>query len=91
MPGTNLPGASALLFPPLYFRNRDKNFPIERFLSDAAAGALPSYSLVEPEYTTQSEENPQNIASGEAFAASVVNRGDNRSRVGAHAADLNVR
>jgi phospholipase C len=47
--------------------------PIAGFFSDAAAGTLPGYSLVEPNYSTQSEENPQNIALGEAFAASVIN------------------
>jgi phospholipase C len=29
--------------------------------------------LVEPDYSTQSEENPQNIAVGEQSAASVIN------------------
>jgi hypothetical protein len=33
---------------------------------------LPGYSLVEPDYGHQSEENPQNIAVGEEFAASVI-------------------
>ena len=43
------------------------------FLTDAAAGTLPDFSLVEPDYGTSSEENPQNIALGEQFAASIVN------------------
>jgi phospholipase C len=47
--------------------------PISDFFSDAAAGTLPGYCLVEPDYGTQSEENPQNIAVGEQFAASVIN------------------
>src|SRR5580704_2230425 len=42
------------------------------FDTDAAAGALPGLALVEPNYDTQSEEDPQNIAVGEAFAASVI-------------------
>ena len=33
---------------------------------DAAAGTLPDYCLVEPNYGNQSEENPQNIAVGGA-------------------------
>jgi phospholipase C len=69
---TTLP--SVELFPPLYLKNNGtKVVPITGFFTDAAAGTLPGYSLVEPNYETQSEENPQNIAVGEEFAASVVN------------------
>ena len=66
--------ATPELFPPLYFKNLNtKIVPIAGFFTDAAAGTLPNYSLVEPDYSTQSEEDPQNIAVGEAFAASVIN------------------
>ena len=66
--------ATTELYPPLYLKNAGtKVVPIAGFFSDAAAGTLPDYSLVEPDYSTQSEENPQNIAVGEAFAASVIN------------------
>jgi phospholipase C len=66
--------ATTELYPPLYLKNVGKKVvPIAGFFSDAAAGTLPNYCLVEPDYSTQSEENPQNIAVGEAFAASVVN------------------
>jgi phospholipase C len=41
--------------------------------AEAAAGNLPGFCLVEPDYGNQSEENPQNIAAGEQFAAKVVN------------------
>jgi phospholipase C len=62
------------LFPPLYLKNKGtKIVPIGNFFTDAAAGTLPNYCLVEPDYATQSEENPQNIAVGEEFAASVIN------------------
>jgi phospholipase C len=62
------------LYPKLYFDNVGKKVvPIADFFADAAGGTLPGYSLVEPDYGTQSEENPQNIAVGEEFAASVVN------------------
>jgi phospholipase C len=72
--GTTLPGASTLLYPPLFFKNNGtKIVPITQFFTDAAAGNLPGYCLVEEDFGTQSEENPQNIARGEAFAASVVN------------------
>jgi phospholipase C len=66
--------ASTELFPPLFLKNEGtKVVPIGQFFTDAAAGTLPNYSLVEPNYGNQSEEDPQNIASGEAFAASVIN------------------
>ena len=62
------------LYPELYFKNAGtKVVPITDFFSDAAAGTLPGYSLVEPNYGTQSEEDPQNIAVGEQFAAQVIN------------------
>lgn len=47
--------------------------PISQFYTDAAAGSLPSFTLLDPNYTTQSQENPQNIAVGEALLAKVVN------------------
>ena len=47
--------------------------PTAQFLTDAAGGTLPQFSLVEPDYSTQSQENPQNIAVGEAFLAGIVN------------------
>ncbi len=46
--------------------------PIADFFSDAAAGTLPSFSLLDPDFGTQSQENPQNIVVGEAFLAKVV-------------------
>jgi len=46
---------------------------LSAFFIDAAAGKLPSFSLLDPSYTTQSQENPQNIVVGEALMAQVVN------------------
>jgi phospholipase C len=46
---------------------------IERFIADAAAGNLPSFSIVDPDFRTSSEENPQDIRRGEAFAARIIN------------------
>jgi phospholipase C len=46
--------------------------PFSQFFADAAAGALPAFSLLDPDYGTQSQENPQNIAVGEAVLAQVV-------------------
>src|ERR1700733_12794261 len=61
------------LFPELYLKNEGTNvLPIADFFTDAAAGTLPGFALVEPGYDTQSEENPQNIVVGEAFAAQAI-------------------
>jgi phospholipase C len=43
-----------------------------QFFTDAAAGTLPSFSFLDPDYGTQSQENPQNIVVGEALLAKVV-------------------
>ena len=45
---------------------------IDRFFEDAAAGTLPSVSVVDPDFESCSEENPQDIQIGEGFAASVI-------------------
>ncbi len=69
---TNL--ATTELYPELYLKNLNTNVvPIADFFTDAAAGTLPGFCLVEPNYGTQSEEDPQNIAVGEQFAAQVIN------------------
>ena len=46
---------------------------IEHFFHHAAAGTLPSVSIVDPDFETYSEENPQDIRLGEGFAAAVIN------------------
>ncbi|HEY3954033.1 MAG TPA: alkaline phosphatase family protein [Streptosporangiaceae bacterium] len=64
---------STLLFPQLYFDNfGSKVVPIGQFFTDAKEGRLPGFSIIDPDYGTHSEEDPQNIAVGEAFAAEVV-------------------
>ena len=45
----------------------------QQFFADAAAGALPAVSIVDPDFGAYSEENPQDISLGESFAAAVVN------------------
>jgi phospholipase C len=64
---------------PFYFPNF-RNNPLQvarcvnnqQFFSDAAAGRLPSVSYLEENFSYQSEENPQDIAYGEAFLARVA-------------------
>jgi phospholipase C len=62
------------LYPELYARNvGTKVVGIDQFFDDARAGQLPGFCLVEPNYLLGSEEDPQNIAVGEHFAAKVIN------------------
>jgi phospholipase C len=44
----------------------------QQFFADAAAGALPSVSIVDPDFVAYSEENPQDIKFGESFSAAVI-------------------
>jgi phospholipase C len=46
---------------------------ISEFFTDAAAGTLPAFSLVDPNFGTQSEENPQDVQFGDQFLSQVVN------------------
>ena len=45
---------------------------VDRFFLDAAAGRLPPVSIVDPDFASFSEENPQDIQLGESFAADVI-------------------
>ncbi|MGH9120563.1 MAG: alkaline phosphatase family protein, partial [Acidimicrobiales bacterium] len=53
--------------------NNSSVVPIAQFFADAASGNLPGFAVIDPDFSNTSEENPQDIAKGEAFAASVVN------------------
>ena len=46
--------------------------PISQFFTDAKAGTLPQFSLLDPDFGTQSQENPQNLAVGEGFLGQVI-------------------
>ncbi len=45
---------------------------ISQFFTDAKAGKLPQFSLLDPNFGTQSQENPQNITVGEGFIGQVI-------------------
>ncbi len=45
---------------------------IDQFTADAAAGRLPQFTFIDPNYDTTSEENPQDIQVGEQFVAKIV-------------------
>jgi phospholipase C len=65
--------ATTLLIPTIRQAKPNNLVPVAEFFTDAAAGRLPAYSLVDPDFDRNSEENPQNILIGEAFAARVIN------------------
>jgi phospholipase C len=46
---------------------------MDAFFTDADNGTLPAVSIVDPSFEEYSEENPQDIAKGESFAAEVIN------------------
>ena len=68
---SNLP--SALYFPYLANTSAANFKKIDAFFSDAAAGTLPAFCLVEPDFNLSSEENPQDVRNGQQFTASVIN------------------
>ena len=53
--------------------NGDKVVNIDQYFTDAAAGTLPAFSLVEPNYDQYSEENSDDITRGESFSSKVIN------------------
>jgi phospholipase C len=47
-------------------------FHFDQFALDAAAGRLPAFTFIDPDYNTTSEENPQNMQVGERFISFVA-------------------
>lgn len=47
--------------------------PIGQFYEDAAGGHLPQFSLLEPNYSLQSQESPEDVQFGDQFFSDVVN------------------
>jgi phospholipase C len=68
-----LPTPTMGLFPKLLARYHGQIHHIDGFFTAAKKGTLPGFCIVEPDYGRNSEEDPQNIANGEQFAASVIN------------------
>jgi phospholipase C len=48
------------------------NKPFAQFFTDASSGKLPSFTLLDEDFGTQSQENPQNIVLGEQMLSQVV-------------------
>ncbi|HEY2507047.1 MAG TPA: alkaline phosphatase family protein [Streptosporangiaceae bacterium] len=67
-----LPAATMGLYPELLVRYPGSLHTVDHFFAAAKAGTLPGFCLVEPNYGKSSEEDPQNIAYGEQFAAQVI-------------------
>jgi phospholipase C len=63
---------TADLYPLGWLRSVNHVRPVADFLRDAADGTLPSVSIVDPDFSYSSEENPQDIQVGESFAADMV-------------------
>ncbi len=67
---SDLPGIAII---PSIPRTRSTVGTIASFMSDAAAGTLPSVSFVDPPFVAAgSEENPQDIRIGERFASQII-------------------
>ena len=64
---------TADLYPLGYVGARRHLRSTQQFFADAAEGNLPAVSIVDPDFGLWSEENPQDIAHGEAFASAVIN------------------
>jgi len=64
--------ATADLYPLGFLRSVNHLRPIGDFWQAARAGQLPAVSIVDPDFGSCSEENPQDIRAGEGFAAKVV-------------------
>jgi len=63
---------TADLFPLGFVRSVNHVRPMTEFWTAARDGTLPSVSIVDPDFTVSSEENPQDISAGEALAARVI-------------------
>ena len=63
-----------MLWGPTYFAQNAAHLgTFAEFYASAAAGLLPAVSVISPEAFEISEENPQNVAIGEAFVWSIAN------------------
>jgi phospholipase C len=67
-----LPTGTMELFPELLVKYPGALHDTDDFFTAAKAGKLPGFCIVEPNYGKTSEENPENIAYGEQFAAKVI-------------------
>ncbi|KAH8803709.1 phosphoesterase family-domain-containing protein [Xylogone sp. PMI_703] len=64
--------ATIRLFPGDNALGQEHGRPLQEFFTDAAAGTLPSFTFLDLNGTTQSQENPQNVVVGEAVMSDIV-------------------
>jgi phospholipase C len=64
---------TADLYPLGMLRSINHLRSIDQFWQDARTGKLPAVTIVDPDFDSCSEENPQDIHVGEGFAAKVIN------------------
>ncbi|MGO8957504.1 MAG: alkaline phosphatase family protein [Streptosporangiaceae bacterium] len=64
---------TADLYPLGFLRSVNHLRSIDQFWQAARTGKLPAVSIVDPDFGSCSEENPQDIQVGEGFAAKVIN------------------
>ena len=65
--------ATADLYPLGTLRSINHLRTMDEFYADCRRGSLPAFAIVDPDFAQWSEENPQDIQKGEAFAAQVIN------------------
>ena len=80
-----------LLVPSVWQANQDRVKTFDQFLTDCRDGSLPQVSIVSPGVTAYSEENPADIQLGEAYSASIDQRGDAEPVLVEHRAAVHVR
>ena len=68
---SNFP-ASSYLYLGDAVRNYSSIVSIDQFFADAKSGSLPGFAVIDPNWGSNSGEDPQNIVHAEVFAASVV-------------------
>jgi len=68
----DLPAAVGVI-PTVLAKHPHQISKVSQFITDAATGKLPSVSYVDPNFSVQSEEDPQDIRQGERFAAAIIN------------------
>jgi phospholipase C len=67
-----LTSATPELYPVNDVLNIGTEKPFDEFYADAAKGTLPAFSFLDEDYSTQSQENPQDIVVGEQLIHQVV-------------------
>ncbi len=56
-----------------WFQEATLNSRIDQFFVDAKNGTLPAFSLVDPDFNSEAEENPNDAQHGDAFLWKIVN------------------